>query len=303
MFLNEDKAKGEVGKIIMQHKVKNYINRVTEKLHKKKGIILGILAVLTATYPVINIVHNICYQSECEKFYGIPREYFYSTIDNKLLYLGCILILMFICVMPLIIKKYIEKKTQTKAITGYLSFLAISVGLVMSYLNVYNLVEIMNKMHEANDWSRGINNFLDKYAIVTLMVVILSGIFTLFGITFKDNIRNIRWKWIKNIINRIFIFSFVLSILLITYGTAVKLSISVENKTKYELVTIGEEEYVILSKYNDMILVVSYEIGENGQYIFDTSVYRFYEKNQGNRRYINLGYKPEINKGGKNAYE
>lgn len=41
LFLNEDKDKGEVGKIIMQHKVKNYINRVTEKLHKKKGIIPG----------------------------------------------------------------------------------------------------------------------------------------------------------------------------------------------------------------------------------------------------------------------
>lgn len=277
---------------------------ITEWLLAKREIIGGIAGGLAALYPIVNFMYNLSYQSECEGFYGIPGKYFHSTIDNRLLYLACILILIIICATPIIIRKYDEKKQiQTKGLTVYFSFVAAVVGMEIGLLNVYNLLEIMKQTHKTYGWIRSVNNFLDKNATITIIVVIVAGTIALLGITLMDKIRVIKWKWIKNITNVVFILSFVISLLLMIYGTIFKLSISIEDKTKYELVTIDEEEYVVLSEHDDKILVVLYEVKENGQYIFDTSRYWFYEKYQGTHRYINLKYCPEINNGEEDVYE
>lgn len=277
---------------------------ISEWLFAKKEIIVGIAGGLAALYPIVNFMYNLSYQSKCEGFYGVPGKYFHSTIDNRLLYLACILILIIICATPIIIRKYDEKKqVQVKGSTVYVSFVAAVVGMEIGFLNVYNLLEIMKQTHKTYDWIRSVNNFLDKNATITITVVIVAGTIALLGITLIDKIRAIKWRWIKIVINCVFIFSFAISLLLMIYGTIFKLGISVEDKTKYEVVTIDEEDYVVLSEHDDKILVVLYEVKENGQYIFDTSKYWFYEKYQGTHRYINLKYCPEISKEGEDVCE
>lgn len=277
---------------------------IPEWLFAKKEIIVGIAGGLAALYPIVNFMYNLSYQSKCEGFYGVPGKYFHSTIDNRLLYLACILILIIICATPVIIRKYDEKKqVQAKGSTVYISFVAAVLGMEIGFLNVYNLLEIMKQTHKTYDWIRSVNNFLDKNATITITVVIVAGTIALLGITLMDKLRVIKWKWIKIVINCVFIFSFVISLLLMIYGTIFKLAISVEDKTKYEVVTIDEEDYVVLSEHDDKILVVSYEVKENGKYIFDTSKYWFYEKYQGTHRYINLKYCPEISKEGEDVCE
>lgn len=271
---------------------------------QKKEIIVGIAGGLAALYPIVNFMYNLSYQSKCEGFYGVPGKYFHSTIDNRLLYLAYIIILIIICVTPVIIRKYDEKKqVQVKGSTVYISFVAAVVGMEIGFLNVYNLLEIMKQTHKTYDWIRSVNNFLDKNATITITVVIVAGTIALLGITLMDKLRGIKRKWIKIVINCVFIFSFVISLLLMIYGTIFKLGISVEDKTKYEVVTIDEEDYVVLSELDDKILVVLYEVKENGEYIFDTSKYWFYEKYQGTHRYINLKYCPEISKEGEDVCE
>ena len=277
---------------------------IPEWLFAKKEIIVGIAGGLAALYPIVNFMYNLSYQSKCEGFYGVPGKYFHSTIDNRLLYLACILILIIICATPVIIRKYDEKKqVQAKGSTVYISFVAAVVGMEIGFLNVYNLLEIMKQTHKTYDWIRSVNNFLDKNATITITVVIVAGTIALLGITLMDKPRVIKWKWIKIVINCVFIFSFVISLLLMIYGTIFKLGISVEDKTKYEVVTIDEEDYVVLSEHDDKILVVLYEVKENGKCIFDTSKYWFYEKYQGTHRYINLKYCPEISKEGEDVCE
>lgn len=170
-------------------------------------------------------------------------------------------------------------------------------------LNVYNLLEIMKQTYKTYGWIRSVINFVDKNAMITITIFIVAGSIALLGITLMDKIRVIKWKWIKNVINIVFILSFGISLLLMIFGTIFKMSISIEDKTKYELVTIDEEEYVVLSEHDDKILVVLYEVKENGQYIFNTSKYWIYEKYQGTHRYINLKYCPEINNRGEDVYE
>lgn len=270
---------------------------IPEWLFAKKEIIIGIAGGLAALYPMVNFMYNLSYQSKCEGFYGVPGKYFHSAIDNSLLYLACILMLIIICATPVIIRKYDEKKqVQVKGSTVYVSFVAVVVGMEIGSLNVYNLLEIMKQTHKTYEWIRSVNNFLDKNATITMTVVIVAGMIALLGITLIDKIRAIKWRWIKIAINCVFIFSFTISLLLMIYGTIFKLGISVEDKTKYEVVTIDEEDYVVLSEHEDKILVVLYEVKVNGQYIFDTSKYWFYEKYQGTHRYINLKYCPEISR-------
>lgn len=77
------------------------------------------------------------------------------------------------------------------------------------------------------------------------------------------------------------------------YGTMFKLSISMEDKTKYEFVTY-EREYVVLSMYKEKLLIVPYEINEKGQYIFKTNQYLFGEPYKGTYQYRDIKYSPRI---------
>lgn len=81
-------------------------------------------------------------------------------------------------------------------------------------------------------------------------------------------------------------------------GIILKFSIAIEDKTKYEFVTVEENKYVVLSEHEDKILIVPYEINENGQYVFNTSKYWFCEKYQGTYKYIDMEICPKVIKDG-----
>ena len=87
----------------------------------------------------------------------------------------------------------------------------------------------------------------------------------------------------------------VCSLLLIIYGTFFKFYISIDDKTRYEFVTY-DIEYVILSTYDEKVLMVPFEIDENGQYIFKTNHYIFGEPYEGIYQYKNIKYSPKIDK-------
>ncbi len=276
-------------------KKKQLINNSIESKFSIKTI-FGMFGGVVTVYPIVNFIYNVFYQSECEKFYGVPSKYFHSSINNILIYLGGILILILLGASTIFLKKYDEKNNvKVKGVTLYVSVLAISVGLIFGLLNVYNLIEIMKQTHKTNDFFRSINIFLNNNAVLTIIVVIALSVIAWLGITLNDIINSIKSIRIKTTINIICVFSIVLSILLMTYGTIFKLSISIEDKTKYEFVILDKDDYVILSEYNDKFLIVKYEIDNNGQYIFDTSKYWFCEKNQGSYSYISLKYRPKVN--------
>ncbi len=101
----------------MSKKVKKNIekqgkNSFVNYIISKKELITIMIGLCATLYPIVNTVYKIMYQNECEKFYGIPGKYFDSDIDNRLLYLLCIIILLFMGIMPTLLKKYYEKKTN-----------------------------------------------------------------------------------------------------------------------------------------------------------------------------------------------
>ena len=109
-----------------------------------------------------------------------------------------------------------------------------------------------------------------------------------------NKLKNIKCKWIRNAVHVTIWISVAVSVLVIIYGTAFRLSISVEDKTKYEFVICGDDEYVILALTDKKNLIVPFEIDEKGQYIFKTGQYLFLEQYEGMYQYRDIKYSPKI---------
>ena len=270
---------------------------IVDFIMSQKEFMMVILGICTVVYPLINNVYKKVYQISCEKFYGLPGKYFDSNIDTRLWYVGGILVLLLMYLMPVFLKKFYEKRKKIEKryfVKTETIFWCIIIGLAIGLFNVYNLLEIMKQTHKTNNFFRTINYWLNSNAGFTVDRVIGLGLFSAFGITYIDKLQAIiKRKWFENLICIIVSVSFVMSLLLMFYGTMFKLSISIEDKTKYEFVTY-EREYVVLSMYKEKLLIVPYEINEKGQYIFKTNQYLFGEPYKGTYQYRDIKYSPKI---------
>ena len=161
--------------------------------------------------------------------------------------------------------------------------------------NIYNLVEIIKQTQIYTKYGlfKMINCWIGDHAYFISIAVVVLGILSVFGITIIEEIKRIKWKKLKKLLGVLFLISITLSLILMVYGTMFKLSISIEDKTRYEFVT-DDGEYVILSTYEDKLLVVPFEINENGQYIFKTYKYLFKDPYDVIYRYVDIEHTPQI---------
>lgn len=273
---------------------RNDNNRKTKKLDYQK-VFLGLSSVLVAWYPIVNIVYNELYQIKSEEFYGIPGKYFHDSVNKSLMYLGCIVIYILICAIPVIIKKSDEKNLeQKKASNVYVYFLSVITGLGLGMLNVYNWLSLLKQVHKKGNWFGRIVNFLSQNTriMIVMIIIILLGALALFGITY--NLNTIKSEFSRNLVIKVFGIAFSLSFALMICGTICKLKIKLEDKTKYELVFIEDKQYVVLAEDDGKILAVPFIKTRNGDYVFDTRYYYFIEKYQGSYQYVDMENTPQI---------
>ena len=173
--------------------------------------------------------------------------------------------------------------------------ISVGIGMEMGLFNVYNLDIIMKKTYKTNVIFYSINKWINNNVNFIVILVVVFGSLSILGITLIDKIKCIQWNWIKNVVFIGLTISLTTSVLLMLYGTIFKLSISIENKTKYEFVTYDNDEYVILSSYDEKLLIIPFEINENGHYIFKTDQYLFSERYGGRYQYRDIKYSPKIN--------
>lgn len=278
---------------IEKHENNSIINYII--LHKE--LITIIFGLCVAVYPIINTIYKIMYQIECENFYGIPGKYFDSNIDIRLLYLFIIVIFLLMGTMPTWLKKYYEKRGElTKGTLTLTIFYAVIIGLALGFINVYNLIEIMKQTYRTHEIFGVVNNWLNSHAYFTIIVVLGFGSISTLGLTLMDCIANIKYVVAKNIVCVILAVSLIASLVVMFYGTIFKLSISIEDKSKYEFITYNEEEYVVLSSYNEKVLIVPFETDDNKeQYTFKTSQYSFISQDRGVYKYKEIKNRPIIN--------
>ena len=263
-----------------------------EKIWSRKELLSIITVGIDVAYPITNFIYDFIYKAKCEMFYNIPNKYFASNINGRMLYLACIIILILICIIPWYIKKNDE---ENKILTKWMILPAGITGLYLGVINVYNLDEIIKQTQKTTDFFTDFNICLLENANITAMVVVLLGIATPIGLAIADKINGIKRKWIQQTITLFFVLSFVLSFVLMVYGTIFKLNINIEDKTKYETVNLKEKEYVVISEYNDKLLVAPLEdVDEDGKYEFITSNYNFIDLGEGIYKYIDFGDTPTI---------
>lgn len=245
----------------------------TQKLSSYKKIIFGLAGILVSAYPIVNIVYNALYQIKSEALYGIPGKYFHDSVDNRLMYLGCIVILMGMCAIPVIIKKHDEKSLgQKKVSNAYVYFLSIVLGVPVGVLNVDNWLAIMKHVYKKNSWFGNIVSFLSQNTYIMIFIIIL-GSMAVLGLTY--NFQIIKSHFLKEFFIKMFAIAFALSFTLAIGGVVCRLSINLEDQTKYELVVIDKQSYAVLAEDDEKILAVPYIETKDEEFVFDTRKYYF----------------------------
>ena len=264
----------------------------TQKLSSYKKIIFGLAGILVSAYPIVNIVYNALYQIKSEALYGIPGKYFHDSVDNRLMYLGCIVILMGMCAIPVIIKKHDEKSLgQKKVSNAYVYFLSIVLGVPVGVLNVDNWLAIMKHVYKKNSWFGKIVSFLSQNTYIMIFIIIL-GSMAVLGLTY--NFQIIKSHFLKEFFIKMFAIAFALSFTLAIGGVVCRLSINLEDQTKYELVVIDKQSYAVLAEDDEKILAVPYIETKDEEFVFDTRKYYFFDKYQGTYQYVYMKNPPQI---------
>ena len=264
----------------------------TKKLSSYKKIIFGLAGILVSAYPIVNIVYNALYQIKSEALYGIPGKYFHDSVDNRLMYLGCIVILMGMCAIPVIIKKHDEKSLGQKTVSNaYVYFLSIVLGVPVGVLNVDNWLAIMKHVYKKNSWFGNIVSFLSKNTYIMIFIIIL-GSMAVLGLTY--NFQIIKSHFLKEFFIKMFAIAFALSFTLTIGGVVCRLSINLEDQTKYELVVIDKQSYAVLAEDDEKILAVPSIETKDEDFVFDTRKYYFFDKYQGTYQYVYMKNPPQI---------
>lgn len=264
----------------------------TQKLSSYKKIIFGLAGILVSAYPIVNIVYNALYQIKSEALYGIPGKYFHDSVDNRLMYLGCIVILMGMCAIPVIIKKHDEKSLgQKKVSNAYVYFLSIVLGVPVGVLNVDNWLAIMKHVYKKNSWFGNIVSFLSQNTYIMIFIIIL-GSMAVLGLTY--NFQIIKSHFLKEFFIKMFAIAFALCFTLAIGGVVCRLSINLEDQTKYELVVIDKQSYAVLAEDDEKILAVPYIETKDEEFVFDTRKYYFFDKYQGTYQYVYMKNPPQI---------
>lgn len=248
------------------------------------SIIIPVCSLIGFIYGLINIVSNELYKIGCERFYEIPGYYFSINIDEKLVFIFLIGVLLFYSIFPRFLKKQ-QKNILSKGINIECIVFSIMMGLIIGCVNFLSLNTILKQIN-----FKLMIDIILNHAIACYLILFILGTFSIIGITFFKKIGK------KKLVLVLWIAALVISLIIFVCGIMFKIFNSVEDKTKYEFVEFKNKDYVVLTEYNNMNLVVEYDLDKNHNYIFKTKRYFFIKKNKGICRYIDIENKPLINK-------
>lgn len=177
---------------------------------------------------------------------------------------------------PRIIKKHCYSSSETfNRIIKYIFIFLCCMSLWVVISLFLNIIVSYNYRDFILD---GIVYLVNTYRNVMSVVFLLFSFFTiLFLYDINGFLKTARYKKIVLII---FLFSFGMCSNILLFGSISQITSTIDQKTKYEFITVDDNEYVILSEYKGKFLVVSFE-KDRGEYIFNTNQYKFINMNQG----------------------
>ncbi len=281
----------------VKENIKRFVNNI--ELIAKKGLVFA--SAFSAIYFVINLGSNYLYQINCERYYKIPAIYFSKKIDFDLIFIGLVMLLLFISFIPVLIQRYSVKcETDTNGKLVYMIFLEVIVGMTVGVMNISYLDSIF---HNSNipDWIKSIYSFIifpyNEYTAVFITISLYVVCTVL--ILLKPKFDNSKRKYVKKIYIGFLSILVILNLSIVIIGIYSKVDSPIKDKTSYEIINIQNDKYVVLSEYDDKSLCVTYEAKkEQGQERFTlyTDSYYFFSREEGIYSYIHMEEPPTIEK-------
>lgn len=205
--------------------------------------------------------------------YGIPSSYFSYNADHNILVALCIGFVIGMFAYTYFVEKA-SKKTKMDYVGDWLY--KIGTGLIIGIAMYYNIAEIFIKSNNA------IINVINIFFIILVFVCGTASVFVIFGKQHK--------------FKKLSTFVVFVTLLVLVFGFVKELYRLDKAKTAYEFVEIEDQQYAILSKVDDKILVVPCEYDETGKCHIKTSEYTFKDKYEGTYSYKDLNSYPIIEK-------
>lgn len=297
--------------LIERKKQKNFakgIDILADRLEERENLIVTFfsktdniiktITLATSIYTFASIIINMMYKLDCEKFYNIPSKYFNTGYSNKIIILVCLLLLFSTPIICFCGKRYLIKDGATKFEVIILTTLcSIYISICMGMLNIFNLEFIIEWVEDSIHIPTPIADFINKYANVIVWGVMILGMLSAVAIVLFDNIDKIKRKTFRFILQIISWISVTFTIVLFVLGIGFKMTSSVQDLKKYEVISYSDSQYIVLSNCDDKALVVPFDVDEDDQYTFYTSKYKFVDKYEGNFEYIIMQHKPLISEG------
>lgn len=239
----------------MEQTKEDLIEKCSEYLKKMWPLITATL------FPITEWVIKLHFSQEAESKYGIPEKYFFSYNYRKNIYIS-ILFLLYVISFFLITKISKRENKLYLIFNGIIQFIFILLPTVILSLLISNRY----------GWNLKIIIFI--LSLLNIVLIILYNFF-------------IKSKLMFNIVSLVFILYF--------FGILFWLNITIYQNKNYEFTTIilknnKEENFVVLSEYEDKYLIVPYlkkNDNYNGkkskcknEYCFFTKYYKFIDKNE-----------------------
>lgn len=257
-----------------------------------------LIPLLTVLYGFGSFIASYDYIRECSEFYGITKLYFSSYDFNPLFLRYAILCCIgYFYIFPFVYKDRYIKKENDICKTDKISIISIIVSnsIISLLFSLLNFLELLSKSNFRNE-NEGLISFIDinlsKLFIVHILIILILCFLEWHLITRAPTIN-------KNKINvPVFIFSLLLVVSLAPNLFSIDqiYKFPTEKEANYEFVTTNNSEYVVITHYEDKVLVVPYQCNDDGDYIFYTKNYSFLKPDECTFSYIKLEYLPIINK-------
>lgn len=249
-------------------KVKKYI--------KESEFLSKLIVIIPSVYAAIYFVQNLIYKINCENLYGIPANYFRYNSDHNI-----IVILDLIFVIGMFFYAYFLDKDKKQLKMDYITdwLYKLGTGLLTAIVCSAIYFEMVEKLIMKN------NIFIDIIILILFIVIFICGTASIFVVFGKKH------KYVK-------ICAFIVAVpLMVTiFGIVHELNPLNKEKTAYEFVKIEDEEYAVLSKVDDKILIVPFEYDQLGKCHIKTAEYSFKNKYEGTYYYKDFKYYPIIEK-------
>lgn len=249
-----------------------------------------VIAVLTFLYPIVKYAFNRKYGVQCENYYNIPAKYFYKSIDSSLLFIGLIVLMLSI---PLFYKWLINKlgtdKTWSRIGVGLIS---LTYGLALGCVNFLNLIEICSQ--SGGVFWQWIYLQLSRYPCQVAGIVVMAAICFTAGWSILPLLKEVKKTAVQAVFAAALSMITVLNLFILFRGTSCVLNSNPELNTEYEIAEYMGTEYVVMSEYNDKVLVVSILKDDEGKISLDTGSYRFLDPIECEFYYYDFGYAPTI---------